>query len=112
MEDISIVDVAAEDEDWNTQENIFHEIQNMEKENSSFWFLPFFFKWNFLLLLGVPIIGDRREDQGVDDIQQSLIPVIHEPAEDSEQHPVQDTEDHQAKVESLEGILGQICWVC
>ena len=26
MEDISFVDVAAEDEDLNTQENIFHEI--------------------------------------------------------------------------------------
>ena len=81
----------------------------MKNENSFLWFLPFILEWNFLPLLGVLIIGDRREDQGVDDIQQSPTPVIHEPAEQGEQHPVQDTEDHQAKVESLEEILGQIC---
>jgi len=40
MEDISGVDIAVQDEDWNTKKNVFKKIQDIKDENSSLCFLP------------------------------------------------------------------------
>ena len=85
MEDISGVDIAVQDEDWNTKKNVFKKIQDIKDENSSLCFLPLILEWDLFILLGVPLMGDVREDQGVDDIQYFPTSALHESAEQNEQ---------------------------